>query len=47
MNWLTNRWFKECVDLTIVNNNDDRNISSLAIDGSLVRFPLNLFNQFL
>jgi hypothetical protein len=46
MNRLTNRWLKECVDLTIVNSNDeDRNVSSsLVTDGSLVRFPLNLFS---
>ena len=45
MNWLTIRWFKECEELTIVNSNRDANISSLVIDGSLVRFPLNLFSQ--
>ena len=46
MNWLTIRWFKECEVLTIVNNNHDRNIPSLVMDGSLVRSPLNLFSQF-
>jgi len=48
MNPLANRWLKECVYLWILNNNtNDRNLSSLEIDGSLVRFPVNLFNLIL
>jgi len=49
MNPLANRWLKECVYLWILNKNDtnDGNISSLEIGGSLVRFPVNLFNQIL
>ena len=49
MKCLTNRWLKECVQLAIINYNLDRTtikdeIASLAIDNSLVRNPLNLFN---
>ena len=47
MNWLTIRWFKECVELIIYNNNeDDDDLIGLITDGSLVRFPLNLCSQF-
>jgi hypothetical protein len=46
---LTNRWLKECVQLAIMNYNLDGitikdEMASLAIDNSLVRKPLNLFN---
>jgi hypothetical protein len=47
MNCLTNRWLKDCVDLTIVDSSFNRNIPSLVIDDSLVRFALNLINHFL
>jgi hypothetical protein len=46
MNPFANRWLKECVQLTISSYaNDYSYVSSLVIDGSLVRFPLNSFNQ--
>ena len=45
MKCLTNRWLKECVQLTISNDNFSDGVANLAIDGSLVRFPLNLFIQ--
>jgi len=45
MNPLANRWIKECVELTITN--DYSYTSNLVTDGSLVRFPLNLFNRIL
>ena len=45
MDCLTSRWLKECVQLTIFNLNDDDEVANLAIDGSLVRLPLNLFIQ--
>ena len=37
LNYLTNRWLKECVQLTIVDRNDDDGVANLAIDSSLVR----------
>jgi hypothetical protein len=49
MNSLANRWLKECVELCICKKIDDtydKNLSRLA-DGSLVRFPFNLFHQIL
>ena len=46
MNCLTNRWLKECVQLTISNQNFGDGVGvDLVIDGSLVRLPLNLFIQ--
>jgi hypothetical protein len=50
MNSLANRWLNKCVELCIfnkINDTDKRNIPRLEIDGSLVRFPLILFNQIL
>ena len=47
MKCLTNRWLKECVQLTIFNQNFGSGVANLAIDDSLVRFPLNLFIQIL
>jgi hypothetical protein len=47
MNCLTNRWLKECVDLTIANDNYERYISSYVIDDSLVRFAMNCSVIFL
>ncbi len=43
--WLTNRWLKQCAHLYIYSG--EENIPNLVIDGSLVRFPLNLFNQIM
>ena len=45
MKCLTNRWLKECVQLIISNHNFSDGVANLAIDGSLVRFPLKLFIQ--
>ena len=47
MKCLTNRWLKECVQFTIVDHIDGDGVANLAIDGSLVRLPLNLFIQIL
>jgi hypothetical protein len=48
MNCLTNRWLNECVHLAIVNYNFDNSyVSSFVVDGSLVRFPFNLFSKIL
>jgi hypothetical protein len=38
INWLTNSWLKECVQLTIHNGNQVEDLTSLVTDGSLVRF---------
>jgi hypothetical protein len=35
---LTNRWLKQCVQLSIFNYNTDDKITSHVTDGSLVRF---------
>jgi hypothetical protein len=45
MNCCTNRWLKECKRLFIFNYNYNEKIRSLLVDGSLVRFTLNLSNQ--
>jgi hypothetical protein len=40
MNCLTNRWLKKCVQLTIVNDNENEDLSSFVIDDTMVRFSL-------
>jgi hypothetical protein len=44
INLLTSRWLKECVQLSIVDDNGNEDLSSFVIDDCLVIFPLNLFN---
>ena len=46
INWVTNRWLQECVHLTVFYKNGDNELAYCR-DGSLVRFPFNLFNQIL
>jgi hypothetical protein len=41
MNCLTNRWLKKCVQLTIVNDNENEDLFSFVIDDTLVRFFCN------